>query len=233
MASKEVKTAFIKSLPVMAGYMTLGIGFGLVYTSAGLSGIWAILFSVLVFAGSMQYVSVNLLTSGASPIAMVLMTLTVNLRHIFYSISMLGKYKGSGKYKPYMIFALTDETFSIACNGAPEGVEDAPKYYFLLSLFDQSYWVLGTVLGVVLQELINIPFTGVDFSMTALFIVTFTDQILNRKSLSASALGIVVPFVCLLIFGSANFLIPSLIAIGVILCIAVLMELKKGEDHEN
>lgn len=224
--NKEISTAFVKSLPVMAGYMTLGIGFGLVYTSNGLSMLGAILFSVLVFAGSMQYVSVSLLTSGASPLAMVLMTMTVNLRHLFYSISMLGKYKGAGKYKPYMVFALTDETFSIACDGAPEDF-DAPKYYFALSLFNQSYWVTGTILGVLLQELVNIPFTGVDFSMTALFLVTFTDQVMKKKSLSASALGIFIPFVCLMLFGKDSFLIPSLIAIGAILCIAVAVELKK------
>lgn len=214
----------------MAGYITLGIGFGLVYTSSGFSMLGAVLFSVLVFAGSMQYVSVSLLSTGASPLAMVLMTMTVNLRHIFYSISMLGKYKGAGKYKPYMVFALTDETFSIVCDGAPESF-DAPKYYFALSLFNQSYWVTGTILGVLLQELVNIPFTGVDFSMTALFLVTFTDQVMKKKSLSASALGIFIPLVCLMIFGKDSFLIPSLIAIAIILCIAVFVELKKKEER--
>ena len=162
----ELRQAFLKSLPVMAGYMTLGTGFGLVYTSSGFSALGAILSSILIFAGSMQFVSVNLLLSGASPVSMILMTLAVNLRHLFYSISMLDKYRGAGKYKPYMEFALTDETFSIVCDGAPENL-DAPKYYFLLSLINQSYWIAGTIIGATLQSMLDISFAGVDFSMTA------------------------------------------------------------------
>lgn len=228
----EARIAFIKSLPVMAGYMTLGISFGLVYTSNGLSAIGAILFSLLVFAGSMQYVSVSLLVSAASPVQMVLMTIAVNLRHLFYSISMLGKYKGTGKYKPYLEFALTDETFSIACEGKPKEASDDPdfdtaKYYFLLSVFDQSYWVTGTIIGVTLQSMINISFAGVDFSMTALFVVTFTDQILRKKSIPASALGVIATLICLLIFGSSSFLIPSLAIIGVTLSVAVILQTRK------
>ncbi len=233
----EARTAFMKSLPVMAGYMTLGIGFGLVYTSNGLSALGAVVFSVLVFAGSMQYVSVSLLVSAASPVQMVLMTLAVNLRHLFYSISMLGKYKGTGRYKPYLEFALTDETFSIACEGKPKEAADdpdfdTPKYYFLLSLFDQSYWVTGTIIGVTLQSVINLSFAGVDFSMTALFVVTLTDQLLRRKSIPASALGVLATLACLLVFGSSSFLIPSLAIIGVTLSVAVLVNTRK-EGEEN
>ncbi len=233
----EARIAFIKSLPVMAGYMTLGIGFGLVYTSNGLSALGAILFSVLVFAGSMQYVSVSLLVSAASPVQMILMTIAVNLRHLFYSISMLGKYKGTGKYKPYLEFALTDETFSIACEGKPKEASgnpdfDTPKYYFLLSLFDQSYWVTGTIIGVTLQSLINISFAGVDFSMTALFVVTFTEQILKKKSIPASTLGVLATLICLLTFGSSSFLIPSLAIIGVTLSIAVLVQIRKEGEQD-
>ncbi len=227
--SVEIRAAFRKSLPVMAGYITLGIGFGLVYTSSGLSAIGAILFSLFVFAGSMQYVSVNLILGAASPLYVVFMTVAVNLRHLFYSISMIGKYKGAGKYKPYLEFALTDETFSIVCDGAPEGLEPY-RYYFLLSLFNQSYWVLGTILGVSLKSLVNISFAGVEFSMTALFVVTFTDQILKHKSLGASALGIAAPLVCLIAFGSESFLIPSLVVIAVVLAIAVILQGKGGSD---
>ncbi len=223
MASRALKTAFIKSLPVMAGYITLGIGFGLVYTSSGYSAIGAVVFSLIVFAGSMQYVSVDLLLSAASPLSVIFMTLAVNLRHLFYSISMVGKYKGTGRYKPYLEFALTDETFSIVCDGAPEGLDGA-KYYFLLSLFNQSYWVTGTILGVSLQSIVDMDFSGVEFSMTALFVVTFTDQLLRHKSLPASALGLLATLACLLIFGSQSFLIPSLAIIGVVLVLVVLFK---------
>lgn len=223
----EVRTAFIKSLPVMAGYITLGIGFGLVYTSSGLSPLAAVLFSVIVFASSMQYVAVNLTLASASPLYVVFMTIAVNLRHVFYSISMLDKYRDTGKYKPYLEFALTDETFSIVCDGAPEGL-DAPVYYFLLSLFNQSYWVLGTILGICFQKLVDIPFYGVEFSMTALFVVTFTDQILKHKSIPASVLGLVATLVCLLVFGPGSFLIPSLAAISVAVVTTVAVEERKG-----
>jgi len=225
----ELKAAFRKSLPVMAGYITLGIGFGLVYTSSGLSAIGAVIFSLFVFAGSMQYVSVNLILGAVSPLYVVFMTIAVNLRHLFYSISMIGKYKGAGKYKPYLEFALTDETFSIVCDGAPEGLEPY-RYYFLLSLLDQSYWVLGTILGVSLKSLVNISFEGVEFSMTALFVVTFTDQILKHKSLGACALGLAAPLACLLLFGSESFLIPSLAIIGAVLSIATVTG---GKDVQN
>ena len=221
MQHRELRSAFMNSLPVMAGYITLGTGFGLVYTSSGLSAMGAVIFSLLVYAGSMQYVSVGLILSAASPLSVIFMTLAVNLRHLFYAISMLGKYKGTGKYKPYLEFALTDETFSIVCDGAPKGL-DAPKYYFLLSLFNQSYWVLGTVLGVVLRSLVKLDFTGVEFSMTALFTVTFTDQILRHKSIPASVLGLLTTLVCLLVFGSESFLIPSLIIIGTVLTVMTL-----------
>ena len=225
-ASAELKHAFLKSLPVMAGYITLGIGFGLVYTSSGFSTLGAILSSILIFAGSMQFVSVNLLLSGASPISMILMTIAVNLRHLFYSISMLDKYRCAGKYKPYMEFALTDETFSIVCDGAPEGL-DGPKYYFLLSLFNQCYWITGTIIGATLQSMLDISFAGVDFSMTALFTVTLIGQIMNKKSIPSSAMGVMVTLACLLIFGKENFLIPSLAIIGTVLLVTVLIEERK------
>ena len=225
-ASAELKHAFLKSLPVMAGYITLGIGFGLVYTSSGFSTLGAILSSILIFAGSMQFVSVNLLLSGASPISMILMTIAVNLRHLFYSISMLDKYRGAGKYKPYMEFALTDETFSIVCDGAPEGL-DGPKYYFLLSLFNQCYWITGTIIGATLQSMLDISFAGVDFSMTALFTVTLTGQIMHKERIPSSAMGVMVTLACLLIFGKENFLIPSLAIIGTVLLVTVLIEERK------
>lgn len=230
--SPTFKTAFVKSLPVMAGYITLGIGFGLVYTASGLSTLGALLFSLIVYAGSMQYVSVNLILSAASPLHVIFMTLAVNLRHLFYSISMLSKYKGAGRLKPYLEFALTDETFSIVCDGVPSPTLNAPHYYFYLSLLNQIYWVTGTILGITLQNLIKIDFTGVDFSMTALFVVTFTDQILKRKSLPSSALGILAPLTCLLLFGSESFLVPSLALIILILVPTTLIQQRHDSEPQ-
>ena len=149
------KYAFKQSVPIMAGYIVLGMGFGVLLESKGYGVLWAIAMSVFIYAGSMQYVAINLITGGASLIATALMTLMVNARHLFYGISMLDKYKNTGKYKPYLIFALTDETYSLVCSGKiPAGV-DRNKYYFLVSLFDQVYWVIGSVIGSAIGSVLN------------------------------------------------------------------------------
>lgn len=149
------KYAFKQSIPIMAGYIVLGMGFGVLLEAKGYGVLWAIAMSVFIYAGSIQYVAIDLITGGASVIAAALMTLMVNARHLFYGISMLDKYKDTGKYKPYLILALTDETYSLVCSGEiPDGV-DRNKYYFLVSLFDQIYWVLGSVAGSVLGSVLN------------------------------------------------------------------------------
>ena len=149
------KYAFKQSIPIMAGYIVLGMGFGVLLEAKGYGVLWAIAMSVFIYAGSMQYVAIDLITGGAAVIAVALMTLMVNARHLFYGISMLDKYKDTGKYKPYLILALTDETYSLVCSGEiPDGV-DRNKYYFLVSLFDQIYWVLGSVAGSVLGSVLN------------------------------------------------------------------------------
>ena len=150
------KYAFKQSIPIMAGYIVLGMGFGVLLEAKGYGVLWAIAMSVFIYAGSMQYVAIRFaFTGGASVIAVALMTLMVNARHLFYGISMLDKYKDTGKYKPYLILALTDETYSLVCSGEiPDGV-DRNKYYFLVSLFDQIYWVLGSVAGSVLGSVLN------------------------------------------------------------------------------
>lgn len=149
------KYAFKQSIPIMAGYIVLGMGFGVLLEAKGYGVLWAIAMSVFIYAGSMQYIAIDLITGGASVIAAALMTLMVNARHLFYGISMLDKYKDTGKYKPYLILALTDETYFLVCSGEiPDGV-DRNKYYFLVSLFDQIYWVLGSVAGSVIGSVLN------------------------------------------------------------------------------
>ena len=149
-----IKQAFYKSIPVMAGYIVLGTGFGILMHNAGYGVLWTAAMSLFIYAGSMQYVGVNLLTGGASVITTALTTVMVNARHLFYSISMVDLYKDAGKYKPYMIFALTDETYSLLCDGkTPEGA-DPNAYRFFVSLFNHSYWVTGSILGSLLGAVI-------------------------------------------------------------------------------
>ena len=223
------KYAFKQSVPIMAGYIVLGMGFGVLLESKGYGVLWAIAMSVFIYAGSMQYVAINLITGGASLIATALMTLMVNARHLFYGISMLDKYKNTGKYKPYLIFALTDETYSLVCSGTiPEGV-DRNKYYFLVSLFDQIYWVIGSVIGSVVGSVLNFNTAGIDFSMTALFLVVFVEQWKSTKDHASAITGVAASVVCLLIFGAGNFVIPAMISITVILLL--MRKFRKGSEE--
>ena len=214
-----VKQAFIKSLPVMAGYIVLGIGFGILLRTAGYGVLWAFSMSVFIYAGSMQYVGIGLIAGGASIITTMLTTLMVNARHLFYSISMIDRYKSAGKYKPYLIFALTDETYSLLCDGKVPGEADAGRYRFLVSLFNHCYWVTGSVIGSLLGTVIPFSTKGIEFSMTALFVASFTEQWLTDKDHIPALVGIISSLICLLIFGPERFLIPTMLLITLALTI--------------
>ena len=214
-----IKKAFYKTIPVMAGYIVLGIGFGILLHNAGYGMIWAFAMSALIYAGSMQYVGIGLLTGGASVVTTIITTIMVNARHLFYSISMIDKYKDSGKYKPYLIFALTDETYSLLCDDDGEANGSINRYRFFVSLFDQCYWVLGSVIGSLLGSMIRFSTAGIEFSMTALFIASFTEQLIESDNHLPAIVGIVSTVMCLVVFGSENFLIPSMLLITVLLTI--------------
>ena len=217
MRRHTAKQAFIHSIPVMAGYVVLGTGFGILLRNAGYGAGWAFAMSLLIFAGSLQYVGVSLIAGGASVITAILTSLMVNARHLFYSISMIGKYKNAGCYKPYMIFALTDETYSILCDGkTPEGT-DEHLYRFLLSLFNHCYWITGSVLGSLLGAVLPFSTVGIEFSMTALFIASFTEQWLTGGKRIPALTGLLSSLLCLLIFGPERFLIPAMLLITLIL----------------
>lgn len=212
-----IKAAFLKSLPVMAGYVVLGTGFGILLKKAGYGWFYSFLMSFTIYAGSMQYVAVSMLTSGASLISAALTTLMVNARHLFYGISMIEKYKDAGKKKSYLIFSLTDETYSILCgNDYPKG-EDRHWYSFFVSLFNQCYWVAGSVIGSIIGALITFNTAGIEFSMTALFVTVFVEQWLTTKNHLPALAGLFCSVGCLLIFGSDGFLIPAMIAITIVL----------------
>lgn len=231
--SKLIKVAFLKSLPVMAGYIVLGIGFGILLKKAGYGLFWSFLMSFTIYAGSMQYVGVSLLTSGASLLSTALTTLVVNARHLFYGVSMIDKYKDAGGKKPYLIFSLTDETYSLLCTGEyPEGA-DKNWYYFWVSLYNQSYWVLGSVLGSILGTVIAFDTAGIEFSMTALFVTVFVEQWLSTKNHLPAIAGLTCSIVCLLLFGAESFLIPTMISITIVLLLCrKVMDVQGGGKHE-
>ncbi len=224
---QTVKAAFIKSLPVMAGYTVLGFGFGILAQQRGYGVLWAIGMSLTIFSGTMQYVGVELLASGISLFTAFLTTLMVNARYLFYGVTMLEHYKDTGKKKPYLIFGLTDETYAIVCSGkAPEGA-DYKNFCFLLTLFHHSYWIIGGVLGVLAGQFIPLEFKGVEFVMTALFITVFLDQWKDATDHRPALIGVGCSLICLLILGAEKFLIPALILITV--CLLILRKLPQKE----
>ena len=216
---KTVKAAFVKSLPVMAGYIILGIGFGILAHNDGYGFLWVLAMSLFIFAGSMQYVGVGLLAGGASVLTVILTTVMVNARHLFYSISMLRHYKNAGRYKPYLIFSLTDETYSLLCDGkAPEGT-DPDRFRFLVSLFNQSYWVLGSIIGSLVSGILPFSTAGIEFSMTALFIASFTEQWITANDHIPAVTGLLGTLLCLIVFGPDRFLIPAMLLITLLLTV--------------
>ena len=224
-----LRRAFIATLPVMAGYVVLGTGFGILFQSKGYGLFWAAAMSIFIYAGSMQYLAVDLLTGGVSLIAAAVTTLMVNARHLFYGISMIGKYQNMGPCKPYLIFGLTDETYSLNCVDLPADITNAPLYYFLVTVLDQSYWVLGTVLGSLLGQIIPFSTEGIDFSLTALFITVFVEQWKSTKDHVPAIIGLASSVVCLLIFGTGNFLIPTMVLIT--LCLTIYRKTEGGKRH--
>lgn len=216
------------TFPVFAGYIVLGIGFGILMQAKGYGWWWSLLMSASVFAGSMQYVAVDLLASGASLITGALMTLLINIRHLFYGITMLEEYKDVPQ-KPYLIFALTDETFSLVCSAdLPEHI-DRKQYYFFVSLLNHCYWVTGSLIGGLLGNIIPFDTTGVDFAMTALFVVIFAEQWEKSKNRLPAITGIVCSVASLILFGPSDFLIPAMVAISA----ALFVERRRLEGGEH
>ena len=218
-----LKRALKDTVPVLTGYLVLGFGFGIIMKANGFGIALTAAMSLLIYAGSMQYAAIGLMTGGASLLTVGLTTLMVNARHLFYGISMLEKYRDVGKRKPYLIFGLTDETYSLVCTDpvgiAPEARRD---YYLLVTLLDQLYWVGGSVLGAVAGAVLQfnsegIDFALTDFALTALFLVVFLEQWLTTEKHGPALIGVGASVLSLLNFGADSFLIPAMIGIGVML----------------
>ncbi len=221
---KNMIKALKASIPVMMGYIVLGIAFGMLLESKGYNFIYSLAMSIFIYAGSMQFVAINLLATSATFVNAAIMTLLINARHLVYGLSMIKKFENMGSLKPYMIFSLTDETYSLLVGTkVPTGCKE--KYFlFFISFFDQCYWVLGSFIGSVIGSLLNINTNGLDFAMTALFIVIVLDQFLNNEKHLYTYLGFIISITCLIIFGQSSFVIPSMIGI-----IVGLMIMYKGE----
>lgn len=234
MSRRSLSAAFPYTLPVLMGYLSIGIVFGWMLAAIGYAPGWAAAMSLTIYAGSGQYLGVDLL-SNATPLADVaFLTLIINFRHLVYGLSMLEKFRGMGWRKLYMIFSLTDETYALLAGvHVPDGVEEK-SFYFSIALLDHLYWIGGSVLGAVAGSLITINTEGIDFAMTALFIVIAVEQWRSARQHLPALLGAGVTLVCLLLLGPDNgrFLIPAL-ALMVILLLALRPRLERGEETEE
>ena len=219
--------AFPKTVPVMVGYLFLGMAYGILMRVNGFGIFWTLAMSLFVYAGSLQYVGVTLLAAMVNPAYAFLMGLMINARHLFYGISMLGKYRDLKKFKAYLIFALTDETFSVVCNEKVPRAIDREWVYLWVSLLDQCYWVLGSAAGCVLGSIITFNTKGVDLALTALFVVIFTDQWKSQRDHRPALVGVAGSVVCVIMFGADKFIIPAMIVILGVLSIRYQREEKK------
>ena len=219
MNKKALKTVFLDTVPVMTGYLFLGISFGILLGETGYGLGWAFCMALFMYAGSAQFLSVSLLASHASLLSTGVAIFLLNARHIFYGISLIDAYKGAGKKKPYLIFSLTDETYSLVTqNQPPEGMKKS-TYCLLVSVLDHLYWVTGCILGSVAGNFLPISFEGIDFVLTALFVTLFVEQWLSNKNHFPAIVGVAATVLCLVIFGSEIFLIPSMVLIAFLLTI--------------
>lgn len=212
-----LRAAFPATIPVLTGYLCIGMAYGLLMANAGYGVFWALLLSLLCYAGSMEFVAVSLLTAGFDPVQALLMALMINARHAFYGLSMLEKYRGTGWARPFLIFSLTDETFSLVSTLEPLDGVTRRDFYFWISLLDYLYWQVGSVLGALIGGLLPFDTTGLDFALTALFIVLFLEQWRKRENCPAALIGLGCTAVSLAVVGADRLVIPAMVLILAVL----------------
>ena len=229
MKRRALRAAFPHTVPILTGFLFLGMTYGVYMASLGFSWIYPTLMALTIFAGSMEFVTANMLLGAFNPLQAFAMTLMVNARHLFYGLAMLDRFRGLGWKKLYLIFGMCDETFSVTCSvRAPEGVDEG-WFMTFVTLLDQLYWVLGAALGGLCGMLLTLNTEGLDFVMTAMFVVIFLENWLKEENHTSSLLGLALPLVCLVLFGAQSFILPSMAAILLALT-ALRGRLEKGGD---
>ena len=228
MKKRALKAAFPHTIPILTGFLFLGMTYGIYMRSLGFSFVYPMLMSLTIFAGSMEFVAGNLLLGSFNPFQALAMTLMINARHLFYGISMLDKYKGTGVKKFYLIFGMCDESFSINCTAKiPEDV-DKGWFMFFVNLLNQFYWFFGATLGGLFGSLIKFNTEGLDFVMTAMFVVIFMEQWFKDKNHTNSYIGLGISLISLIAFGADKFILPAMA--GILIMLTILKKpLEKGE----
>ena len=225
MKSKAFRAALPYTIPICIGFLFLGISYGFFMHSKGFSFLYPVLMSLFIFAGSMEFVTVNLLLTAFNPLSVFLLALMVNARHLFYGISMLDKYKNTGLKKPYLIYGMCDESFSINCTVTPPADVDKGWFMLFVTLLNQIYWVAGAALGSLLGSVISFDTTGIEFVMTALFVVMFINQWEETDNHRSALTGVFCSMVCLFLFGAQHFIIPAMALI--IACFSLMARPKQ------
>jgi len=211
--SKALKAAFPNTIPILTGFLALGAAYGILMAANGYAVWWSLAFSIFCFGGSMQYVAISLLTTAFNPLQAFLLSLMVNARHLFYGISLLSKYKGMGWVKNLLIFWLCDETFSVVSTVEPPEDVDRKAFYLCVSVLDYCYWIIGTAIGGIVGGLVELNLRGLDFVLTALFVVLFMEQWKKKDNRIFAMIGVGSTIVARLFFGADNVVIPAMIII--------------------
>ena len=212
-----VKAAFPHTIPIMTGYLAVGMAYGVLMASKGYGFLWAGFVSAFAFCGSMQYVAITLLTAAFDPLQAFVLSLMVNARHLFFSLALLPKYRGLGRLRYFMIYTLSDETFSIVSSVEPPEGMRARDFYLAVSGLDYIYWVGGSVLGALAGKFIRFDTTGLDFALTGLFVVLFIEQVKNPENRRSGVIGMVCTVAALAVFGADKLVIPAMILVLVVL----------------
>lgn len=219
MRRKALKAAFPCTIPIMTGFIFLGAAYGIYMNASGFSFVYPLFMSMLIYGGSLEFVAVEMLMSPFAPLQVFIMALLIQARHLFYGLSMLDKFKGTGWKKFYLIYGMCDETFSVNYTAdIPEDV-DRGWFMFFVTLLNQFYWVASATTGGIIGSLLKINTDGISFVMTAMFVVIFIDQWLKEDNHISSLIGLGVSLICLLIFGANSFMIPTMITIVVLLTV--------------
>lgn len=214
---RALRVAFPSTIPVLTGFLSLGIAYGILMQTKGYGPLWSLLMSAIAYCGSMQFVAITLLTVAFDPLQAFLLSVMVNARHMFYGLSMLDKYKGLGKLRPFLIYTLCDETFSLCSTlEVPDGVERG-DFYLAVSLLDYGYWVGGSTLGGLVGGFLTFDLTGLDFALTALIAVLFLEQWKKRENRQSALIGVACTVVSLIFFGTENLVIPAMVLIVAVL----------------
>lgn len=212
-----LRAAFPVTVPVMTGFLCLGLAYGVLMQTKGYGPLWSVLMSAVAFGGSMQFVAITLLTTVFDPLQAFLLSVMVNARHIFYGLSLLEKYRGLGRVRGFLIYTLCDETFSLVSSLEPPEHVERRDFYFWISLLDYSYWIIGTALGGLVGGFVPFDTTGMDFALTALFVVLFLEQWYHRENRPAGVMGILCTAAALALFGPDNLVIPAMFLILLVL----------------